>query len=252
MEDSIIVVFYSKYSKRCTKFFEKINNLIEFRKICVDHPDIRSTILSEQDKYYIRIVPSIIIFFSNGVMQKYEDLKAFEWADNLIHKMTSKQISFNKEFVALKSIIDQESLNNNELSNNSSNNSSINLSNNNFSNNSSNNSSNTFSNNSSNNLSNNSSNNSSNNLSNNLSNKDSINESSNKDTEYLGMKRRIETTPLIQKSNNFDNLMDNNRNEKKINDKRHESIKNLAQQLQAEREKEDEQLNPNALSKISE
>jgi hypothetical protein len=29
------------------------------------------------------------------------------------------------------------------------------------------------------------------------------------------------------------------------------SIKNLAQQLQAEREKEDEQINPNAISKIS-
>jgi hypothetical protein len=71
------------------------------------------------------------------------------------------------------------------------------------------------------------------------------------DHTLSGMKRKIETTPLIQKQYPSD-LDDSNRSEKKITDKKHDNIKNLAQQLQAEREKEDEQLNPNAISKISE
>jgi hypothetical protein len=68
----------------------------------------------------------------------------------------------------------------------------------------------------------------------------------------MGMKRRIETSPLIQRNGNNmeENRMDGNRNEKKVQNKKSESIKNLAQQLQAEREKEDEVLNPNAISKI--
>jgi hypothetical protein len=69
----------------------------------------------------------------------------------------------------------------------------------------------------------------------------------------LGMKRRIETTPLISRSESISqeqNRMDGNRNEKTVQNKKNESIKNLAQQLQAEREKEDEVLNPNAVTKI--
>jgi len=71
--------------------------------------------------------------------------------------------------------------------------------------------------------------------------------------DLIGMKRKIETSPLIQRNDsiNNDNRMDGNRNEKKILDKKQDSIKLLAQQLQAQREKEDEQLNPNALSKIA-
>jgi len=73
--------------------------------------------------------------------------------------------------------------------------------------------------------------------------------------DLVGMKRRIETTPLIQRPTGGtlpdEQRMDGNRNERKVHDKKADSIKNLAQQLQAEREKEDEQIAPNAISKIN-
>jgi hypothetical protein len=78
--------------------------------------------------------------------------------------------------------------------------------------------------------------------------------------DLMGMKRRIETSPLIQRpsamtSNEQDSPGEENnhnpRGVKGIHDKKHDSLKNLAQQLQAEREKEDAEIAPNAISKIS-
>jgi hypothetical protein len=68
--------------------------------------------------------------------------------------------------------------------------------------------------------------------------------------ENAGMKRRIETTPLIQKTPPPEEER-NNDVEKKVN-RKNDSVKSLAQQLQAQREKEDEQMNPNAVTKLKE
>jgi hypothetical protein len=207
MESSTIVIFYSKYSTKCTEFFELVRDIIDFRKICVDHPEIRTTLLNEADKYFIRKVPSVIVFFSNGVMNKYEDEKAFEWAltvrKNMI-KVTVEELSplplQQKQVTVLDPMeplppkqldilpMQQPPLQPQE-------------------------------------------------------------------EDLVGMKRRIETTPLIQRPSGGtlpdEQRMDGNRNERKVHDKKADSIKNLAQQLQAEREKEDEQIAPNAISKIS-
>jgi len=207
MESSTIVIFYSKYSTKCTEFFELVRDIIDFRKICVDHPEIRTTLLNEADKYFIRKVPSVIVFFSNGVMNKYEDEKAFEWAltvrKNMI-KVTVEELSplplQQKQVTVLDPMeplppkqldilpMQQPPLQPQE-------------------------------------------------------------------EDLVGMKRRIETTPLIQRPSSGtipdEQRMDGNRNERKVHDKKADSIKNLAQQLQAEREKEDEQIAPNAISKIS-
>jgi hypothetical protein len=207
MESSTIVIFYSKYSTKCTEFFELVRDIIDFRKICVDHPEIRTTLLNEADKYFIRKVPSVIVFFSNGVMNKYEDEKAFEWAltvrKNMI-KVTVEELSplplQQKQVTVLDPMeplppkqldilpMQQPPLQPQE-------------------------------------------------------------------EDLVGMKRRIETTPLIQRPSSGtipdEQRMDGNRNERKVHDKKADSIKNLAQQLQAEREKEDEQIAPNAISKIN-
>ena len=202
MESSTIVIFYSKYSTKCTEFFELVRDIIDFRKICVDHPEIRTTLLNEADKYFIRKVPSVIVFFSNGIMNKYEDEKAFEWAltvrKNMI-KVTVDEMGPPPPLLQQKqvTVLDpMEPLPPKQL--------------------------------------------------------DMLPP---QEEDLVGMKRRIETTPLIQRPSGGalpDELrMDGNRNERKVHDKKADSIKNLAQQLQAEREKEDEQIAPNAISKIS-
>jgi hypothetical protein len=202
MESSTIVIFYSKYSTKCTEFFELVRDIIDFRKICVDHPEIRTTLLNEADKYFIRKVPSVIVFFSNGVMNKYEDEKAFEWAltvrKNMI-KVTVDEMGPPPPLIQQKqvTILDPiEPLPPKQL--------------------------------------------------------DMLPP---QEEDLVGMKRRIETTPLIQRPTGGtlpdEQRMDGNRNERKVHDKKADSIKNLAQQLQAEREKEDEQIAPNAISKIN-
>ena len=208
MESSTIVIFYSKYSTKCTEFFELVRDIIDFRKICVDHPDIRTTLLNEADKYFIRKVPSVIVFFSNGVMNKYEDEKAFEWAltvrknmikatveevaPPLVSPMLQKQVTVIDSFDAPPKQLDMLPPQQQQQQ---------------------------------------------------------------PEEDLVGMKRRIETTPLIQRPSSGtmpdEQRMDGNRNERKVHDKKADSIKNLAQQLQAEREKEDEQIAPNAISKIN-
>jgi hypothetical protein len=215
MESSIIVIFYSKYSPRCTEFFNLVRDVIDFRKICVDHPEIRTTLLNEKDKYSIRKVPTVIVFFSNGVMNKYEDEKAFEWAYNVRQSMMKPEKSHSPTFfqkqvteivvpptdsiptgsipagsIPVETITEQQ--------------------------------------------------------------RENYKMEPPPEEDLMGMKRRIETTPLIQRpAMNDEQRMDGNRNDRKVHDKKQDSIKNLAQQLQAEREKEDEQINPNAISKIS-
>lgn len=212
MEGSIIVVFYSKYSKRCTDLFDVIRDTLDYRKICVDHPDIRSMILQESQKYSIRSVPCVLVFYANGVMNKYEDAQAFLWAKELTKTVKKSSISSGADAVSFSSKTtlfgegtvapsptfftptphqqQQEPIAVETIT----------------------------------------------------------------EENLIGMKRRIETSPLIQRNNEHvidDSRMDGNRNEKKVHNKKAENIKNLAQMLQAEREKEDEALNPNAVSKIS-
>jgi hypothetical protein len=224
MDGSIIVIFYSKYSKKCTEFFNLIRDSLEFRKICVDHPDIRNTLLSEKEKYSIRTVPSVLVFFSNGIMNKYEDDKAFEWASGVLRTMKKPSLGQTGEFSpSEKTPVFFQNLPGSAVA---------------------------------------------------AEKREpplpveplgplppppqqQPQQPQNFDQDVgdsdLGMKRRIETTPLISRSESISqeqNRMDGNRNEKKVQNKKNESIKNLAQQLQAEREKEDEVLNPNAVTKI--
>lgn len=200
MESNIVVIFYSKYSSKCTELFEIIRDILDFRKICVDHADIRSTILNERDKYSIRMVPSVIVFMSTGIMQKYEDNKAFEWAHNMrrsIHQSIMPQTIPMKPFSELESPPSKEIL-------------------------------------------------------------ETAVPVLPVTEDLMGMKRRIETSPLIQRPAREEMVTErdgeenhNPRGLKGIHDKKHDNLKSLAQQLQAEREKEDAEIAPNAISKIS-
>ena len=213
MESSIIVIFYSKYSLRCTEFFNLVRDVIDFRKICVDHPEIRTTLLNEKDKYSIRKVPTVIVFFSNGVMNKYEDEKAFEWAYNVRQSMMKPEKSHSPTYFQ-KQVTEMVVPPTGSIPAGSIPAGSIPVEP--------------------------------------ITEQQRENYKQQPEEDLMGMKRRIETTPLIQRpAMNDDQRMDGNRNDRKVHDKKQDSIKNLAQQLQAEREKEDEQINPNAISKIS-
>lgn len=214
MEGSIIVVFCSKYSQKCKEFIDIIRDNLDYRKIYVDNKEIRDTILDEYEKYSIRIVPTVLIFYSNGIMNKYEGNKAFEWAINVC-----KTIKKDLEPIKTSPIIIDDSFYKNiptlkELSKNKDEPQEVQI----------------------------------------INKEESkvMEQNIQSEEDLIGMKRKIETSPLIQRNDsiNNDNRMDGNRNEKKILDKKQDNIKLLAQQLQAQREKEDEQLNPNALSKI--
>lgn len=218
MESNIVVIFYSKYSSKCTELFEIVRDVLDFRKICVDHEDIRSTILNERDKYSIRRVPSVIVFMSSGLVQKYEDNKAFEWALNIRRSIQQYLMPSSPQPVQLlqePASVPAPFQSFKDLSPPSS---AVPM----------------------------------------------IPPPEESAEDLMGMKRRIETSPLIQppKMGDLESNMDkeddsNNKNNhnprgvKGIHDKKHESLKNLAQQLQAEREKEDAEIAPNAISKIS-
>lgn len=177
MDGSIVILFYSRYSKRCNEFFNLIKNTtIDIRKISVDSKEVKQILLNESEKYNIRSVPTILVFYPNGVLHKYEEAQVFEWASTLLKP--ALEPTYN-----VFSIPQEKS--------------------------------------------------------------EPIEVQHIEEEDLKGMKRRIETTPLF----NNKSIVEEERVEKKT--QKNENIKNLAQMLQAEREKEDEHLNPNAVSKVN-
>jgi hypothetical protein len=83
---SVVVLLYSKYSTGCSQLLEKMS-VLDFRKICVDHEEVRKLVVGDQKKYSIQKVPCILVFFSNGLMKKYEGADAFAWVEETTEKM---------------------------------------------------------------------------------------------------------------------------------------------------------------------
>lgn len=81
---SIIVVFYSRYSPSSLGFLEEIEKFMEVRKLCVDNEEIRTAILQENENYNIELVPSLLIFHSNGFLEKQSgETQCFEWLEKV-------------------------------------------------------------------------------------------------------------------------------------------------------------------------
>lgn len=219
-ENSVVVLFYSKYSKKCTDLLTKIQDKMDFRKICIDNKNIRDALLSESERFKLNEVPCFFVFLASGIMKQYEGQLAFEWASGVLSIMKNGSsvdplapaISPSERrttlFASPDAPIEVQPVGNKLRG---------------------------------------------------YLDLDSMQQPVEKEPEFLGMKRRIETAPLIQpqeKNKELESSMDGNRhdgngNEKKVLDKKHDNIKNLAQILQAEREKTDELLNPNPVSKIN-
>jgi hypothetical protein len=79
----IVVVYYSRYSKDSLDFLKEVEQLTEVRKLCVDNAKIREKILLEKENYDIRVVPSVLIFHSNGFLEKQNGHVCFEWLKSI-------------------------------------------------------------------------------------------------------------------------------------------------------------------------
>jgi hypothetical protein len=48
-------------------------------KLCIDHVDVRETLVKDEQGYNVRTVPCIFLFYPNGRLEKYEGSDAFTW-----------------------------------------------------------------------------------------------------------------------------------------------------------------------------
>ena len=112
---SIIVVFYSRYSQKSLNFLEEIEKIMEVRKLCIDNENVRGAIISEKENYKIEYVPSILIFHSNGFMEKHSGYEScIQWLDKVRPKELKpeevKPIIENKNIEEVKPISSPEKI----------------------------------------------------------------------------------------------------------------------------------------------
>lgn len=87
MEPQKSVLLYSKFSKNSDKLLNIIKeSRIEFNLqfVCIDNEKIRKQILQNND-IKVDLVPCILLIFSNGIIEKYDDIKAFQWVKDIIN-----------------------------------------------------------------------------------------------------------------------------------------------------------------------
>jgi len=87
MKSGVTVCLYSKYSEQCVLFFEDMAYLKGIRMLCIDNENVRRLIENDDCKYDIKEVPTILIFYKNGRMDKYEGEDAFTWLYDRKKKM---------------------------------------------------------------------------------------------------------------------------------------------------------------------
>lgn len=91
MEPQYSVLLFSKYSQNCNKLFSIMTNsgvnFSPLQSLCIDNENIRKRILDNK-QFNITVVPSILSVFSNGNVETYEGVNAFNWVQSIIAKFT--------------------------------------------------------------------------------------------------------------------------------------------------------------------
>ena len=92
MEKQYTALLYSKYSKHCTDLINRIDlSNIDFTKetkllpVCIDNDEIRKKIISSTN-IEIHSVPTVLIIYEDGGVEKYEGEDAFSWVEDIINK----------------------------------------------------------------------------------------------------------------------------------------------------------------------
>jgi hypothetical protein len=85
------ILLYSQYSPNSQKLIELVKHSIpsEFglTEICIDNDKIRKQIYKSK-KIEVKIVPCILVIFSDGVVEKYDGSNAFRWVEEIASKLT--------------------------------------------------------------------------------------------------------------------------------------------------------------------
>jgi hypothetical protein len=87
---SVVVVFYSRYSQSSLSFLSEIEKIMDVRKLCIDNEDVRTKVLEENENYNIECVPSVLIFHSNGFLEKQTGEECFSWLEKVKPQETQK------------------------------------------------------------------------------------------------------------------------------------------------------------------
>lgn len=94
MDIKFSILLYSKYSKYSKEFIsileQSSTNIVEtfnIKLLCIDNENIRKKILNSK-QIDIQTVPCLLIIYQDGGVEKYEDLKAFQWLENIIQQLS--------------------------------------------------------------------------------------------------------------------------------------------------------------------
>lgn len=77
--ESVAVCLYSKYSQRSKEFLDDIHPDMGIQMLCIDNEEVRQALLKDTHGYHIKTVPCVFVFHSNGRLEKYEGSDAFTW-----------------------------------------------------------------------------------------------------------------------------------------------------------------------------
>lgn len=198
---SIVILVYSKYSNQSIELLKTMEGVLDFRKLCIDNEEIRSTLLSKENKNYVSEVPAIFVIHSNGSTEKHEGIAAYDWVKKTLDSMKRLSEDFLKPNPLQKSVeviktpiqINSKPFLEPQQPQK----------------------------------------------------QEKVIENVEKPAQEE-MTRRIDTSPIVDRSE------DEERQIKQVKKDKTMSIQNMAATLQAEREKEDEKIHPNPISKIKE
>ena len=100
MEPQLSLLLYRKFSPLCKKLFGIVQSYnidfsnLSLQMLCVDNEHIRKRIQSDK-QINITSVPSILIIFPDGGIEKYEGEKVFEWIEQSILRLPQINIQQN-------------------------------------------------------------------------------------------------------------------------------------------------------------
>jgi hypothetical protein len=103
MSIKFTILLYSKYSKFSTNIISTINQYqnifvenFNMKTLCIDNENIRKRILNSK-KINITCVPSILVIYEDGGVEKYENTDAFNWIEEIIKRFMILQKQQEKE-----------------------------------------------------------------------------------------------------------------------------------------------------------
>tara|TARA_A100001011_G_C14316037_1_gene848029 strand:+ start:3516 stop:4154 length:639 start_codon:yes stop_codon:yes gene_type:complete len=86
------ILFYSNYSNICTSLISSIENcpvnfknIVGLNYICIDNEKIREQI-KRSKQYKLTEVPTLIVVYNNGSLEKLENIMLFNWIDNIVNQ----------------------------------------------------------------------------------------------------------------------------------------------------------------------